>query len=65
MDTSAVVIKQTQTKPPLILFKDQKDILCVPRQSIRLFLPPWHDGEFLVFLFLTFYLHFFFFRIFY
>jgi hypothetical protein len=47
-----------------ILFKDQKDILCVPRQSIRLFLPPWHDGLCEV-LFLTFYLYFFFFRVFY
>jgi hypothetical protein len=29
-----------------ILFDNQQDILCVPRQSIRLFLPPWHDGLF-------------------
>jgi peptidoglycan/LPS O-acetylase OafA/YrhL len=35
MDTSAVVIKQTQTKPPLILFKDQKTNRNVTLDVIR------------------------------
>jgi hypothetical protein len=41
---TAVIIGKTKEGKFQILFKDQKDILCVPRQSIRLFLPPWHDG---------------------
>jgi len=42
---TAVIIEKTKEGKFQILFKDQKDILCVPRQSIRLFLPPWHDGS--------------------
>jgi len=41
---TAVIIEKTKEGKFQILFKDQKEILCVPRQSIRLFLPPWHDG---------------------
>jgi len=37
---TAVIIEKTKEGKFQILFKDQKDILCVPRQSIRLFLPP-------------------------
>ncbi|CAF1486603.1 unnamed protein product [Rotaria sp. Silwood1] len=40
---TAVIIEKTQEGKFKILFQDQYDILCVPRQSIRLFLPPWHD----------------------
>jgi hypothetical protein len=41
---TAVITEKTKEGKFQILFKDQKDILSVPRQSIRLFLPPWHDG---------------------
>ncbi|CAF1226625.1 unnamed protein product [Rotaria sordida] len=40
---TAVIIEKTKEGKFKILFQDQSDILCVPRQSIRLFLPPWHD----------------------
>ena len=43
---TAVIIDKTTEGKFQILFKDQNEILSVPRQSIRLFLPPWHDGLF-------------------
>jgi hypothetical protein len=41
---SAIIIEKTDDAKFKILFDNQQDILCVPRQSIRLYLPPWHDG---------------------
>jgi hypothetical protein len=41
---TAVIVEKTIEGKFRILFRDQNEILCVPRQSIRLFLPPWHDG---------------------
>jgi hypothetical protein len=41
---TAVIVEKTKEGKFQILFQDQKEMLCVPRQSIRLFLPPWHDG---------------------
>ena len=41
---TAVIIDKTKDGKFQVLFKDQKEIFCVPRQAIRLFLPPWHDG---------------------
>ena len=32
-----------------ISLDNQQEILSVPRQSIRLFLPPWHDGKYYIF----------------
>jgi hypothetical protein len=43
---TATIVEKTQEGKYKILFQDQNDSLCVPRQSIRLFLPPWHDGLF-------------------
>ncbi|CAF1475825.1 unnamed protein product [Rotaria magnacalcarata] len=40
---TAVIVEKTKEGKFKILFKDQTELLCVPRQSIRLFLPPWHD----------------------
>jgi len=39
-----IIMDKTDETKFNILFDNQQDILCVPRQSIRLFLPPWHDG---------------------
>ena len=41
---TAVIMDKTKDGRFQILFQNQKDICSVPRQSIRLFLPPWHDG---------------------
>src|SRR5262249_4610086 len=41
---SGIIIEKTKDAKFNILFDNQQDVLCVPRQSIRLFLPPWHDG---------------------
>jgi hypothetical protein len=42
---SGIIMEKTNDAKFKILFDDnQQDVLCVPRQSIRLFLPPWHDG---------------------
>jgi len=41
-----IIIEKTNDAKFNILLDNQQDILCVPRQSIRLFLPPWHDGLF-------------------
>lgn len=43
--TATIVGKTTEGKYQIV-FRDHDESLCVPRQSIRLFLPPWHDGEF-------------------
>lgn len=44
---TAVIIEKTKEGKFKVLFEDQNEILCLPRQSLRLFLPPWHDGSFL------------------
>ncbi|CAF1443639.1 unnamed protein product [Adineta steineri] len=38
-----IILEKTDDAKFNILFDNQQDTLCVPRQSIRLFLPPWHD----------------------
>ncbi|CAF2860640.1 unnamed protein product [Rotaria sp. Silwood2] len=40
---SGIIIEKTNDAKFKVLFDNQQDSLCVPRQSIRLFLPPWHD----------------------
>ena len=42
---TALIIDKTKEGKFQVLFREQKQTLGVPRQSIRLFLPPWHDGE--------------------
>ncbi|UJR16550.1 hypothetical protein I4U23_003450 [Adineta vaga] len=39
----AIITEKTKEGKFQILFPDQNESLCVPRQAIRLFLPPWHD----------------------
>lgn len=41
---TAVITEKTKDGKFQVLVKSTKEIFCVPRQSIRLFLPPWHDG---------------------
>ncbi|UJR29856.1 hypothetical protein I4U23_017400 [Adineta vaga] len=38
-----IITEKTDDAKYNILFENQQENLCVPRQSIRLFLPPWHD----------------------
>jgi hypothetical protein len=40
------IIEKTNDAKFNILLDNQQETLCLPRQSIRLFLPPWHDGLF-------------------
>ncbi|CAF0985970.1 unnamed protein product [Adineta ricciae] len=40
---TAVIAEKTREGKFQIQLQEQKESLCVPRQSIRLFLPPWHD----------------------
>lgn len=40
---SGIIVEKTTDAKFNILLDNQQDILCLPRQSIRLFLPPWHD----------------------
>ncbi len=42
---TGVIMEKTKDGKFEILIQNQKEIFSVPRQSIRLFLPPWHDGE--------------------
>jgi hypothetical protein len=48
---TAVIMNKTNDGKFEILFQKHKEIFSVPRQSIRLFLPPWHDGPYPSFLF--------------
>jgi hypothetical protein len=41
---SGIILDKSNDAKFNILCDNQQDVLCVPRQSIRLFLPPWHDG---------------------
>jgi hypothetical protein len=38
-----IIIEKTNDAKFNVLLDNQQEILCLPRQSIRLFLPPWHD----------------------
>ncbi|CAF1387500.1 unnamed protein product [Adineta steineri] len=40
---TAIITEKTKEGKFQILFHNQNESLCVPRQAIRLFLPPWHD----------------------
>ncbi|CAF1408489.1 unnamed protein product [Rotaria magnacalcarata] len=40
---SGIIVEKTNDAKFNISFDNQQDTVCVPRQSIRLFLPPWHD----------------------
>ena len=40
---SGVIVQRTSDTKFQILPDDQQEMLALPRQSIRLFLPPWHD----------------------
>ena len=40
---SGVIVQRTADAKFQILSDDQQELLSLPRQSIRLFLPPWHD----------------------
>jgi len=57
---SGIIIEKTNDAKFNILLDNQQETLCLPRQSIRLFLPPWHDGLFSKeFLFFIYFLYFF------
>lgn len=44
---TALILEKTKEGKFKVLFQDRNEAFYVPRQSIRLFLPPWHDGLFL------------------
>ena len=42
---SGSIVQRTTDAKFHVMCDDQTEVLCLPRQSIRLFLPPWHDGQ--------------------
>ena len=40
----AIILEKTNDGKFQVQFHDEKEILSLPRQAMRLFLPPWHDG---------------------
>ena len=42
---SGTIVQRTTDAKFHVMCDDQTEVLCLPRQSIRLFLPPWHDGQ--------------------
>lgn len=43
---SGIILDKTTDAKFRISLENQSEIVSLPRQSIRLFLPPWHDGLF-------------------
>ena len=43
---SGIILEKTSDAKFRISLDNQSEIVSLPRQSIRLFLPPWHDGLF-------------------
>lgn len=41
---TAIILEKGNDGKFQVQFQDEKEILSLPRQAMRLFLPPWHDG---------------------